>query len=152
VNAVKRQHNHDREIWNEEQSVEAVPAIQMLEGLVTVVGSEVMLQAMRAGKPKGYGASGVCEPDRRRAENRWSELNQGAGLRRETRSEMIVRDGGSAQRLATTRTKRGGLRSSLRHLSAGNANLATRQKINLLRDRRCLFLESTLARGVPAPS
>ena len=53
MNAVERQYDHHREIGDEQQGVEGVPAVEVFEGLVAVVGAEVVLQAVRSGQPKG---------------------------------------------------------------------------------------------------
>jgi hypothetical protein len=46
MNPVKGEDDHHDEIRNQERGVEGVPAIQMLEGLVCVMGPEIVLETV----------------------------------------------------------------------------------------------------------
>jgi hypothetical protein len=45
VNPVESQDNHDDEVGNQQGCVEGIPAIEMLERLVPIVGLQVMAKA-----------------------------------------------------------------------------------------------------------
>jgi hypothetical protein len=47
MDAVEGEDNHNDEVGDEEGGVEGVPAVEMLEGVVGVVGLEVMAEALR---------------------------------------------------------------------------------------------------------
>jgi hypothetical protein len=86
MQAVEGEDNHHREIRDQQQSVESVPAVEVLEGLVAVVGAEIVLQPMLAGEPEGQGTKAM----RKRCQQRCGEMGQVPRLREEVK--MIVRD------------------------------------------------------------
>jgi hypothetical protein len=53
VNAVKREHNHHEEIRGQEQPVKPVPTIESTEGRVSVMGLEIVGDAMRRADDRG---------------------------------------------------------------------------------------------------
>jgi len=76
VDAVEGEHDHYGEIGNQQEGIEAVPAIEMLEGLVAIMGAEVVLEAVGAGQPEGEVAGGVYEDGRGHLQRGWGQVNQ----------------------------------------------------------------------------
>jgi hypothetical protein len=72
VDSVKRQHDHHREVRDQEQRVEGIPAIKMLKGLVAIMGAEVVLQAVLVTDQEGERAGAV----RKRGQQRCGDLGQ----------------------------------------------------------------------------